>query len=368
MTGLSPELRIIEYQNEWIVPSRFPFGYEQSEAMQLTELRERYHLDAVVNGEQTEWGQLVRLRDWVHRQWSHGWSTAPLDNALEILARAEQGCDFDCQHYAATLTQCALALGFQARLVDIGKTNSAWIAPDEENIGHSVVEVWSQDWHKWVVLDADLNAHYEERGVPQNALEIHHLWKAGRWRDLQLVRGESSFRVTDRAESGYGTRFDPQWIADIFADFTRFNATDYYSVLCWKMRNNFFSSVETAPGLRWFDQSEPPQLVHWNQPIPNDRWTCDERDAYWTLNQAQIDLRLVGQDLRVPVVRVAIEHSMPNLKHLLVKLGDAGTWEPYQGPFHWAIQPGKNVIEAKPVNTFDRVGYTSRVVLRYFPA
>jgi hypothetical protein len=129
-------------------------------------------------------------------------------------------------HYAATLTQCALALGFQARRVEISKTATAWIAPDEANVGHSVCEVWSQDWHKWVVLDANLNAHYEQQGVPLSALEVHRLWKAGHWRQAQWVHGEAPLRVTTRPEAGYGTRYSPQWIEDIFADFGRHRAAD----------------------------------------------------------------------------------------------------------------------------------------------
>ncbi len=365
MSKLSPELRVVEYQNEWIVRSHFSFAYERGDEPRLAQLAERYRLHDVVAAGQTEWDQLLLLRDWVHGRWRHGWSSAPLDNALEILARAEQGHDFDCEHYAATLLQCALALGFQARRLDIGKADTAWIAPDEENVGHSVTEVWSQDWHKWVVLDADLNLYYEHQGTPLHGLEIHRLWKSGRWREVRLVRGTVPFRVTNSAESGYGRRFSPQWIADIFADFTRRNATDYYSLLCWQMRNDFFSSIEAAPNLRWFDDTEFPQLVHWNLPIPADRWTCEERDAYWTLNQAQIHLRLVADDLTAPEVRVELEHSMPNLDQLLMKLGEDSPWQRYEEPFNWRIQAGKNVVEAKPLSRFGREGYTSRIVLRY---
>lgn len=366
MSNLAPELRVVEYQNEWIVRSPYRFAYEAWDTPQLSDLRERYRLDEVISAGRTEWEQLLLLREWIHRRWSHGWSSAPLDDSLEILARAERSEDFHCEYYAATLTQCALALGFQARRLDIGKTNSAWIAPGEENVGHSVVEVWSQDWHKWVVLDPDLNVHYERQGIPLHGLEIHRLWKDGRWREIQLVRGDAPFRVTTSPESGYGTQFSPQFIHDIFADFTRFSATDYYSLLSWQMRNNFFSSSEPVPGLRWFDHTEPPQLIHWNQPIPGDRWTCDERDAYWTLNQAQISLRMIGENLLAPVVQVEVEHSMPNLDRVLVKIGEDGAWETYREPLLWTIDPGKNVVEAKPVSKFGREGFTSRIVLRFF--
>jgi Transglutaminase-like superfamily len=365
MEMVTPELRVVEYQNEWIVKSRYPFAYEDPATSQLTELRERYRLEDVIRGGRGDWEQLLLLREWVHGRWDHGWSSARIDDALDVLGKAEQEHDFNCGYYSSTFTQCAVALGFQARRLGITKTGTAtaWIAADEGNIGHAVAEAWVQDWHKWVVLDPDLNAHYEHGGEPLSALEVHRLWQAGRWRELRLVRGEAPFRTTTKPQSA--SRWGPQEIADIFADFTRNNVADYYASLRWELGNNLFSAAGPLPGLRWFDHGEPPQLVQGNRPILADHWTCEERDAYWTLNQAQIALRLSGEDLSTPVVRVEIEHSMPNLGRLLVKLAEDGPWTAYDGPFLWSMRPGKNVIEAKPVSAFGREGYTSRVVLRY---
>lgn len=363
MASLPPELRVVEYQNEWIVQSRHPFRYERADVPQLATLRERYRLDDVVAAGGTEWEQLLLLREWVHTRWDHGWSTARIDDALDVLSRAEQGHDFNCGYYSAVFVQCALALGFQARRLSIAKAATAWMAPDEGNIGHAVAEVWAHDWHKWVVLDPDMNVHYEQNGSPLNALEVHRLWQAGQWREVRLVRGEVPFRTTTKSQSA--GPWDASTIRDIFADFARFGAADYYSVLSWEMRNDFFSCAGPVPSLRWFDHTEPPQLVQCNRPLLTDPWTCDERDAYWTLNQAQIDLRLTSDDLHQPVVRVTIEHSMPNLDRVLVKLSEAGPWETYAGPFLWTLQAGKNVIEAKPISCFGREGYTSRIVLRH---
>ena len=78
--------------------------------------------------------------------------------------------------------------------------------------------------------------------------------------------------------------------------------------------------------LHWFDNTESPQLVMWNQALLDEPWTCDERDACWTLNQAQISLQLTSADLTAPVVGVEIDHSMPNLDRLLYKLGEDGAW------------------------------------------
>src|SRR5438128_933591 len=106
MTSLSPELRIVEFQNEWIVESRFPFVYERYDVSQLAELRGRYCLDDVIVGGDTEWDQLLRLREWVLGKWDHGWATAKVDDAIDVLEKAEQGFCFSCGYYSAVFVQC----------------------------------------------------------------------------------------------------------------------------------------------------------------------------------------------------------------------------------------------------------------------
>ena len=163
--AIGAELRIVEWQNEWIVQGAFPFAYQAPDDM-LTELRRRYALDEVVQTGRTELEQMLLLLEWVHTRWKHGSSLAPpARNALQILRAAEQGGDFMCGWYSVTLMQCLLALGFVARTVSIAKTATEWMAHDERGIGHSITEVWSHQFHKWIMLDPDYNVHYERDGA-----------------------------------------------------------------------------------------------------------------------------------------------------------------------------------------------------------
>ena len=162
--AIPPELRIVEWQNEWIVRSAYEYDYQAKDDM-LEELREKYELDAVVAGGRTEFEQMLLLKEWVRNRWDHGWSREPeARNALEILEAAELGSDFNCGYYSVTMMQSLLALGFVARRAGIAKAQSEWMALDEGNIGHSVPEVYSHDFHKWILLDADMNVHYELDG------------------------------------------------------------------------------------------------------------------------------------------------------------------------------------------------------------
>jgi hypothetical protein len=365
---IAPELRVVEWQNEWIVRGSYPFTYQEPDAM-LLELRARYQLDEVIAPARDELEQLLLLREWVHTRWRHGWTrTPPARNALDILRAAEGGSDFNCGYFAVTLMQCLLALGFVARSVSICKRATEWMAADEGNIGHSVVEAWSHQFHKWVVLDPDMNVHYERDGVPLGALEVHRAWVTRRWETVRMVQGPTPFRVTEKPESGATTTFrnsDDQkaelWI------FGRHSVGDYYSHVRLPLRNTQHSSAGPDDVLRWIDEYTPPALVECNRPNAA-HWTSDEADLCWTVDQVQIGLRAdadAWQDGRA-VLHVALAHSMPNLARLRVRLDDE-PWRETPAGFRWVLKPGKNQIMAQGVNAFGREGHISRVLLRYHP-
>ena len=71
--AIPPELRIVEWQNEWVVESGYEFQFPAPNPL-LTELRERYELDDVVRAGRSEWEQILLLREWIHGKWDHGWS------------------------------------------------------------------------------------------------------------------------------------------------------------------------------------------------------------------------------------------------------------------------------------------------------
>jgi hypothetical protein len=94
-------------------------------------------------------------------------------------------------------------------------------------------------------------------------------------------------------------------------------------------------------------------------------------DLYWTVDQVQLVLAAdeAAWARGEALLRVSLRHSMPNLAKLLLRF-DNGPWVEHEDAAAvatWALQPGKNSVWAKGVNTFGREGATSRVMLRYHP-
>ncbi len=366
--AIPPELRIVEWQNEWIVRSAYEYDYQQRDDM-LVELREKYELDAVVAGGRTEFEQMLMLKEWVRNRWDHGWSREPeARNALEILEAAELGSDFNCGYYSITMMQSLLALGFVARRAGIAKAQTDWMALDEGNIGHSVPEVYSHDFHKWILLDADMNVHYELDGAPLSVLDIHRAWVGGRWSEVKMVTGAKPFRRTEKTSSGLLSVYDTidehdasGWV------FKSNNVGDYYANASVYPGNTHHSRSGSIPMLHWIDERTPPRLISANNPN-KEAWTGNQHDMYPTIDQVQINLRADPEawDRREAVLKVNLEDSMPNLDKLLVRI-DHEPWNERARDFTWRLKPGKNEIMAKGVNTFGRDGHISRILLRFHP-
>ena len=364
----SSELRIVEWQNEWIVKSAFPYAYQAPDEM-LAQLRQRYRLDEVIQPGQTEFEQMLLLREWVHNQWNHGWRSRTLQarNALEILEAAERGSDFSCSYYSITIMQCLLALGFVARRFGISKAATEWVAADEGNLGHSITEVWSHQFHKWVLLDADMNVHYERDGIPLSVLEIHDAWVGRRWNEVRMVQGPTPFRMTDKRSGLLKIWYTlDERETDIWT-FARHDVGDYYAHVNMFLGNTHHSSEGELPMLRWMDQWTPPNFMDHNQPNTGS-WTGNVHDMYPTVDQVQINLEAdrAAWEQGEAALDVSLTHSMPNLDKLLVRL-DHEAWRETAPDFSWSLRPGKNEIMAKGINAFGREGHISRILLRYHP-
>lgn len=168
------EYRSIRSERYPTITSSFTFEYEDPGLERLRDFRSRVRLDSVVRDARTEFEQVVKIKGWVARQWN--WHLLrPEQDLMEWEADRimTPGADGKieggfCLHYAIVLMQALQSFGFPARIVSVDY--SVWG-------GHEVVEAWSNDFGKWVFLDADFDTYFIDRdtGIPLNALEMHRV-------------------------------------------------------------------------------------------------------------------------------------------------------------------------------------------------
>ncbi len=361
----SKKFCIVKYEVPRVIKSRYKFYYERYDEPRLLRLRQEYKLSEIIKNAKTELERFTLLRDWVRSQWTHGFDEDKAEDAkdgVSLLKDAKRGLEFSCGSYALLYIQCLLSLGYQARMVGISRKDSDFIRPDA-NTGHMLPEVWSDDFGKWIIMDPDINGHYEYKGEPLSAYEIRKFCIEDRWREINLIRGKSPFILTKKVP-WYWTNGGIERVKKETEIFMRYNVVDYYYYISVLMGNDY-TSLKKGYGLHWVDRFTPPRLVRSNVPIQHP-YTQDINDLYWTLNRAEIKLKCLGKDNShiLPYLEVKLDTNTPNLKGFLVSI-DEKEWEYKPAVFNWKLKKGDNTIKVKVVNKFGLEGPNSRVTVSY---
>ena len=359
------ELRIIESDNPPIIRSRYPFEYEPFSTRGLKELRRRYGLDKVIAKGKTEFEQILLLRDWVSRRWDHGYCNVSQwsNTGLEYLRRAERGECFTCAIFAFMLTEVLTAMGFPARNITMAQADTDFIGPDDE-IGHCVTEVWSNQFRKWIVLDADAAAHFELHGIPLSALEVRNAWINKKWKKVAFVRGKHIPKAVCMGPP------DTPPLAQLQANMKRFvknNTMEYYHNLEFHMSNRHFTPHKRPFFLLiWSDENSPPRIVRQNVAMdPRLRVTTQVKsDIYHMLNHVHLSVNCPRRTkgTPVPILNVRLETETPWFARFEARI-DKRKWQKTPRRFTWNLHQGENLIEARPVNKFGREGIVTRLVV-----
>jgi hypothetical protein len=321
------------------------FKYDVYDNPKLKELREMYRLDEVVASGKDEFDKQILLNDWVHRQFKKfGAPTAKPKGALEILKCVEEGHTFFCAHYADTLISAAASLGWVDRSLCLRMNQGAAKGGSTE---HTVTEIWSNQYRKWVMLDPTANMYLVKDGIPLDAVEIRTEWFYHEGRDLTFVIGK------ERKKYQKG---DLPIFLGRFANFGDLTVADdelgKYGFIGYVTNTNlmdarpgdgdigFIVKDKLCDGTRWHERRNPE-----NPSV----------DPYFPIDQAAVTLSVDDGRLKV-----ALRTMTPNFKEYRVQI-DGGGWTPSGDRFRWSLKPGSNRMEARAVNQFDVEGPISTI-------
>jgi hypothetical protein len=257
-------------------------------------------------------------------------------DALKILERAQKGERFFCSEYATTYIQALSAFGMTARYVGLFK-------------GHIVVEVWSNEFDKWVVMDPYFNLHYERLGIPLNALQLRYAWINDDWKDIEVVKGSFQEPLDD------------------IIDNHKFKLIDYYENFYVRMRNDWFSNIYP----RWYPKSNAIMNgLEWSdRNTKNDiriaRETNCKEDLYWPLNHVYaklMDYNVLGN---IIIFKYSLDTLTPNFDKFLIRLDRKEEIDTAQPDFEWKLHKGLNTLEIASLNKFGIKGPATVIVIDY---
>ncbi len=346
-------------RNGRAVSTSLPFEHEDPAHPRLRALRQKYRLDEVVREGRTEFEQMVLLRDWVARQWN--WTPPdghyPAWDADEILSRP----DGMCVQFAIVYVQCCLAMGWPARFV-FGKH------PGTMSAGHEVVEVWSNDFAKWVFMDPTSSRNEfcadPETGVPLSLLEVrdrmvsHYYPGEGpitraacpnhpRWCDrLALVR-KRAVRPGPRLGGHDPAPAEwPSWTKWLYLWFIP--RSDWFARPRPLPHCQGWNDWDWTDAWLWHDRRTP-RLLNYG------RYTNRRGDIEWTINEVVFGAR-AGASPRT--IELDLGTTTPFFDTFLVRTND-GPWTPADAQYVWRLREGVNRIEMRIRNTAGVVGPVS---------
>jgi len=342
-------LKVLEIHNEQIVRSAIPFTYEAFDNPQLKELRSRYKLDDVVAGAKDEFELMTRLASWSARQWEKGHLGAsyPAWNALEILKPHADGTPVGgfCQQYNIVLLQACASFGIPGRALSISTGDHGKRIPGS---GHEVVELWSNQYRKWIYLDGNMAWYAVDaaKGTPLSLWEL-------RQRQLLAIENKphQPIRVVELPEARKHWTSLTEWppfLELLLIPRSNFLGQPLPLPLHQGMRGWFWTGHHA-----WSDTEHPASLLYSHR-------ESNPHNFEWTLNQAHLTLEAT----KTPgTLQVFLETETPGFEAFVVTIDDQPDRVDPATTFEWKLHPGRNSLAVRPRNIAGRDGIVSRVVI-----
>lgn len=323
-------------------------GFEDYHSPRLNRLRKEYELDQVVAGETDEFRRLLKLRHWVHTRW-HIDNEQEFDgDAFAILEKAKTGTGFQCSHSMTVQHAVLSAMGYVAR--DLGVDHD--LRDFGRSAHHGVNEVWSNDYAKWIVLDAKYDFHFERDGVPLSALEVHEAVRRDGGRGIVMLQGLDRHRVTEQPT-------EPQAPS----------VWNYWWVAYDSHQNPLSQPQRSGPErLVVYDNAAFRASVWQRNQGPAPHWAYAAKAFVRAPRRAEIEWTPGVPDVRLRQVRAAelavrLRSVTPNFAAWLIRLNDAPPREVTGPQVRWPLKPGKNTLEVRTRNLFGVVGPAVTVVV-----
>jgi hypothetical protein len=186
---LAKDIKVKEIKEYKFISKEYYFTFEDFNHPELVALLKKERIDEVTKPGMTEFDKILLVKSWVHKQLNVPGvaSSYPPWNAAVVLDWVRKNkVQVLCGHYAVVFAQIMTGLGIPARYIDLSSA---------ENEGHFVVEVWSNDFNKWVLMDPYQDQYYQLEGMPLSALDLHLAFVNEKPGDIMRIQGKESKKI-----------------------------------------------------------------------------------------------------------------------------------------------------------------------------
>lgn len=337
-----------------IVRAPFEFAHERYDHAVLKQLREEHQLDRLIESATDDLERLKRLAAWSSQRWQKGHlgEIYPPWNALEILKVHRDGTPVGgfCQQYNVLFLQACQSVGFVGRAVSIGPGEFG----SKIRSGHEVVEIWSDQFRKWIYIDGDAAWLLVDAksGTPLSLRKL-------RERQLSALREQSHEPVDVMPIPLTDTKPRYEW-----KGLTSFPA---FVELRLIPRSNFLSQASPLPlnqGMRgwfwpghvvWTDEASPAARLYGQRVSIPSNWD-------WTANQVEARLFATAQP---DELLVQLDHNAPDFEYYVVRSGSStATAEIVKGSSYlWRVKGDSARLTIQSMNRAGRTGSPTTITV-----
>jgi hypothetical protein len=349
-----PIILKLRLKNGEFLLSNYRMKEEKFDHPRLQSLRQREHLDKVVERGQTEFEKIILLRKWTHDQWAAGETFYyPPWDALEILdlARKYHNRGF-CAQYAIVFLQACQSLGLHARYVDLP--------------GHFATAVWSDDFNRWIIMDPSSDIHFERNGLPMTGRELSGAFWKGQTKGINSVSSNGARTPIKKSDLEFYRGYSIDVAANQLSIPVTVTVNNQTKTLTHQddYRNYPFIGRDqmgiTSSFLAW----DNPGINTFEKDRPGSN---DPDDFRYLKNQTLIFIgRFIPTQGRVKIV-LQPENS-ETFDKFQCKI-DANAWQSIaQNEILWDLHPGMNKLAARIQTHYNWTGPISETVVYYKPA
>ncbi len=364
-----PFVRVVESRNPDVIRPSVAFTHE--DFSRLAGWKTKFELDRVVAGAATEFEKQLRLMRWAYEVPIKGldpyhWSYDDLpvlkkdaagrilkDTAFQEKGRRREGHCLDCN---LTLVGACLAMGYPARWVNIATMST---------YGHEVAEVWSNDFDKWIFLDAtrDYFLFDPETGIPLSLLEINErlaeiIPRPVTWEDpLKAMIPDASLAGKVRVAYREGrNRFS---IKDKTQGPELLLLMGHLSLI---LRNDFASRPTPVPWRLSSNWGGPLFYGYFTAKFPRKREYALHTERWQDFAPPLNRTHLTLSETETPgTLRVDADTETPFFRSFLVRIDGAAGTEKAATSFDWPLHEGLNGIEVRARNSAGVTGPPSMI-------
>ncbi len=339
----------VAVNNPQFIPNTIFGASENISDPKFSALKEKYRLDTLFHNEKDELKRILLIRNWIHKTIriddygpyaGDGSVESTLDNALK-------GKGYHCGYYSAVQTAILNAYGYVTRsiLADTG-------IPVDYMVGgghHALNEVWLNSYHKWVLIDAKYDYHFEKNGIPLSALEVRSAYLKNKAADIDLVKGVERKIVAGMPEYNIPTRED---LAKVYTWISWYKDNDRYTHWPDNSADIIIYQDEYTKNHTWLWDGKPLWAYH----TKYLHWADDKSEIEWTPNVISSQISISGNKVKINLLS-----NTPNLKTYQIKTSDH--WKDIANSFESNLENKRYEWSFRTMNIAGVAGSEYKIIL-----